>query len=78
MKDTRIIYKPIGIIRSEHKLAEKTPIQPVYAKGCKFQCVIFYQTAEGLAYLVGLSLVYFLYQFYKLRETRFIVKLCLW
>ncbi len=49
MKDTRIIYKPIGIIRSEHKLAEKTPIQPVYAKGCKGQAEIFDEFAEGLA-----------------------------
>ena len=48
MKDTRIIYKPIGIIRSEHKLAEKTPIQPVYAGMCMGRVEAFPDVAEGL------------------------------
>lgn len=74
MKDTRIIYKPIGIIRSEHKLAEKTPIQPVYAKGCKGQAEIFDEFAEGLADLDGFSHIYLIYHFHQVRETRMIVK----
>ena len=74
MKDTRIIYKPIGIIHSEHKLAEKTPIQPVYAKGCKGQAEIFDEFAEGLADLDGFSHIYLLYHFHKAPPVKLRVK----
>lgn len=38
---TGIIYKPIGIIHSEHIAAEQTPVQPVYAQGCEGRAEIF-------------------------------------
>ena len=30
-----IIFRPIGVIRSEHLVPRETPIQPVYAKACR-------------------------------------------
>ena len=35
MNTCEILYWTIGIIHSEHTIEENTPIQPVYAKGCK-------------------------------------------
>ena len=35
MNRETIPFIPIGVIRSEHVVARQTPIQPVYAKGCK-------------------------------------------
>lgn len=36
-----LYVKPIGFIRSEHKKAEDTPIQPVYAEECKGRVEVF-------------------------------------
>ncbi len=35
MRKILITYEPIGVIHSGHVIAEETPIQPVYAKGCR-------------------------------------------
>jgi tRNA (Thr-GGU) A37 N-methylase len=35
MNRENVTSKPIGVIRSAHVVACETPIQPVYAKGCK-------------------------------------------
>lgn len=72
-----IIYKPIGVIRSEHTVADKTPIQPVYAKGCMGQAEVFEEYAEGLADLDGFSHIYLIYHFHlapplKLRARPFL------
>jgi len=32
VEKTSVIYRPIGVIHSEHVVAERTPIQPVYAR----------------------------------------------
>lgn len=74
MKDSRITYKPIGIIHSEHTIAEKTPIQPVYAKGCKGQVEVFTEFAEGLRDLAGFSHVYLIYHFHRSLHVNLIVK----
>ena len=34
-------FVPIGIVRSQHQHASETPIQPVYAKGCRGRVEIF-------------------------------------
>jgi len=74
MKDSRITYKPIGIIHSEHTIAEKTPIQPVYAKGCKGQVEVFPEFAEGLRDLEGFSHIYLIYHFHRSLQVKLIVK----
>ena len=56
-----IIFKPIGVIRSEHVMARETPIQPVYAKGCKGRVEIFPEFAEGLEDLICAGLPPFVF-----------------
>lgn len=63
MINKQIIYKPIGIIHSEHTVAEKTPIQPVYAQGCKGHVEIFEEFKAGLHDLEGFSHIYLIYHF---------------
>jgi len=65
MKDSPFIYRPIGVIRSEHTVADHTPIQPVYAKGCKGRIEMFEAFAAGLADLDGFSHIYLLYHFHQ-------------
>ncbi len=69
-----IIYRPIGVIRSEHMIAEKTPIQPVYAKGCKGQVKVFAEFADGLRDLDGFSHIYLLYHFHQAPPAKLLVK----
>ena len=74
MKDSRITYKPIGIIHSEHTIAEKTPIQPVYAKDCKGRVEVFPEFVEGLRDLEGFSHIYLIYHFHRVPQVKLIVK----
>ena len=67
-------YRPIGIIHSEHTVAEKTPIQPIYAQGCKGQVEIFTEFAEGLRDLDGFSHIYLIYNFHQSPPAKLIVK----
>lgn len=66
MTESRIIYKPVGVIHSEHAIAEETPIQPAYAKGCRGRAEIFPEYEEGLRDLDGFSHIY-----------RFTISICL-
>jgi tRNA (adenine37-N6)-methyltransferase len=74
MTDKLFTYKPIGVIHSEHTVAEKTPIQSVYAKGCKGYIEAFPEFAEGLKDLDGFSHIYLLYHFHQCRQVKLIVK----
>jgi len=69
-----IIYRPIGVIHSEHAIAEKTPIQPVYARGCKGQVRIFEEFSVGLSDLEGFSHIYLLYHFHQATPAQLLVK----
>lgn len=74
MKNLQIIYKPVGIIHSEHAIAERTPIQPVYAKGCKGYIEVFPEFVQGLRDLDGFSHIYLLYHFNREPEVKLIIK----
>lgn len=74
MKPSGITYQPIGIIRSEHIIAEKTPVQPVYAKGCPGQVEVFEEFADGLIDLEGFSHIYLIYHFHQALPPRLRVK----
>ena len=74
MNEPPIIYKPIGVIRSEHVAAEKTPIQPMYAMGCIGRVEIFPEYAEGLRDLDGFSHIFLIYHFHKSGPVRLMVK----
>ena len=69
-----IIYQPIGVIRSEHARPEDTPIQPVFAKGCKGQAEIFPEYAGGLRDLDGFSHIYLIYHLHKAGPAKLVVK----
>jgi len=55
------MYLPIGVIRSEHRVAEQTPIQPVFARGCLGRAELQAEYTEGLKDLDGFSHVILLY-----------------
>lgn len=74
MTSTKFIYKSIGIIRSGHMVADKTPIQPVYAKGCTGQVEVFEEYADGLKDLEGFSHVYLLYHFHQSSQVKLMIK----
>jgi tRNA-Thr(GGU) m(6)t(6)A37 methyltransferase TsaA len=74
MNESRILYKPIGIIKSEHTSSQKTPIQPVFAEGCLGRAEIFPEYAEGLRDLEGFSHIYLIYHLHKAKDAKLLVK----
>ncbi len=69
-----IIYRPIGIIHSEHTVAEKTPIQPAYAQGCVGSAEVFPEFAEALRDIDGFSHIYLIYYFHRAGKVKLLVK----
>jgi tRNA-Thr(GGU) m(6)t(6)A37 methyltransferase TsaA len=69
-----ITYRPIGVIHSEHTRADKTPIQPVYAKGCMGEVEVYSEFEAGLHDLDGFSYVYLIYHFHQAGSTKLLVK----
>lgn len=74
MNESVITYRPIGVIHSEHSILQKTPIQPIYAKGCQGRAEIFPEFAEGLRDLDGFSHLYLLYHFHRTESAKLLVK----
>ncbi len=74
MNKCEIRYGMIGIIHSEHKEEDKTPIQPVYAKGCKGYVELFPEFVDGLRDLSDFSHIYLIYHFHKSQQVKLIVK----
>lgn len=74
MSERAMVYHAIGVIRSGHRLPEKTPIQPAYAGGCHGRAEIFPEYAEGLRDLDGFSHLYLMYHFHRADQMRLIVK----
>jgi len=62
-----VSYRPVGVVRSEHVAEERTPIQPVYARGCRGTVEIFPEFVEGLRDLEGFSHLYLVYHFHRCR-----------
>jgi tRNA-Thr(GGU) m(6)t(6)A37 methyltransferase TsaA len=60
-----VVFQPIGIIRTRHRLAEHTPVQPVYASGCPGRAEVLPTYREGLRDLEGFSHVILLYHLHK-------------
>jgi|WetSurMetagenome_2_1015567.scaffolds.fasta_scaffold14859_3 tRNA (adenine37-N6)-methyltransferase len=74
MKDLEIPFKAIGVIHSEHAVAEQTPIQSVFARGCQGRVEVFSDWAAGLRDLEGFSHIYLIYFFHQCGPARMIVK----
>ena len=69
-----IILRPIGIIRSPHTEAEKTPIQPSFATGIPGTAEIDSAYEEGLADLDGVSHIWLVYLFDRIGAPQLTVK----
>lgn len=69
-----VLYKPIGIITSGHLFAVKTPIQPVYARGCPGRVELFPEYADGLRDLEGFSHLHLIYHFHKADPAQLLVR----
>jgi tRNA-Thr(GGU) m(6)t(6)A37 methyltransferase TsaA len=69
-----VTYRPIGVIRSGHTAAERTPIQPVFAEGCAGRAEISPEYAEGLEGLEGFSHIYLLYHLHRAGPPQLRVK----
>jgi tRNA-Thr(GGU) m(6)t(6)A37 methyltransferase TsaA len=69
-----IVYEPIGIIRSGHTNPDDTPIQSVYADGCRGRAEILPEFAEGLLDLEGFSHIYLIYDFHRAESGNLIVR----
>ncbi len=74
MMSAAVTYKSIGVIHSEHTLVNETPIQPLYAKGCKGQAEILPEFAEGLHDLEGFSHIFLIYHFHRAGQPKLMVK----
>ena len=74
MSEAGVLFRPIGVIHSEHVMAECTPIQPVYAKGLRGKAEVFLQFEEGLRDLEGFSHVYLVYHFHRAGPAKLVVK----
>ena len=69
MNDNKIIFHPIGIIHSPHKVMSKTPIQPVFCSDIKGTVVLDAEYADGLKDLQGFSHIYLFYYFHQSQKT---------
>jgi len=65
---------PIGMIRSEHRRAEDTPIQPSFADGCAGTVEVFPEYAGGLKDIEGFSHLILLYCFHRAEAPLLVVK----
>jgi len=69
MHDNKIIFHPIGVIYSPHKVMSKTPIQPVFCSDIKGTVVLDAEYADGLKDLQGFSHIYLFYYFHQSQKT---------
>lgn len=69
----KIVYRPIGVIRSSHVRSEETPIQPVFANNCLGRAEVFSEYAEGLRDVEGFSHIYLVYHFDRAKPSQLIV-----
>ena len=74
MSQAELIYRSIGVIHTEHREDDKTPIQPVYAKGCKGQVELFPEFLDGLRDLGEFSHIYLIYHFHRVQQVKLIIK----
>ncbi|MBS1170703.1 MAG: putative cytosolic protein [Burkholderiaceae bacterium] len=55
------LFQPIGVIHSEHRQSEKTPVQPVFAQQCVGYVELLPEYSAGLAGIEGFSHLYLIY-----------------
>lgn len=71
---SKVEFTPIGVVRSEHICAERTPIQPVFARKCEGRIEVFPEFVEGLRDLDGFSHIHLIYHLDRADPPKLIVK----
>jgi tRNA-Thr(GGU) m(6)t(6)A37 methyltransferase TsaA len=74
MHNIHILFKPVGVLHSEHVVPEKTPVQPVFAKNCEGTLEVFPDYAAGLKDIEGFSHLYLIYHLHRISKSRLTVK----
>lgn len=69
-----IVYRSIGVIRSEHTRPARTPIQPAFAHDCRGRAEIWPEFAAGLSDVDGFSHLYLIYHLHRAAPARLGVK----
>jgi tRNA (adenine37-N6)-methyltransferase len=62
------------VVHSQHVVAEETPVQPVYAAGCRGQVEIFPEFADGLRDVEGFSHIYVIYHLHRAGPAKLTLK----
>lgn len=60
----KVVYVPIGVVRSPFKTMEGTPIQPIGAKGVRGQIELCEEFIAGVKDLDGFSYIILIYHFH--------------
>ncbi|MCK4512393.1 tRNA (N6-threonylcarbamoyladenosine(37)-N6)-methyltransferase TrmO [bacterium] len=60
-----VSFTPIGTIRTPHKRAQDTPVQPAYAEGVAGRVELLPEYAKGLRDLSAFSHIYLIYHLHK-------------
>ena len=71
-KDT-IVCRAIGIIHSEHRLAEETPIQPEFAHGCEGRIEVYPDYRDGLKDIETFTHLILLYLFHEAEDAPLVI-----
>ena len=74
MARPQIQFTPIGVVRTEHICAEKTPIQPVFARQCAGRIEVFPEFVDGLRDLDGFSHIHLIYHLDRADSPKLIVR----
>ncbi|MBP1626830.1 MAG: putative cytosolic protein [Holophagaceae bacterium] len=73
-KDRSLSIHPIGVIRTPHKEAEKTPIQPCFAREIRGEIEVNPEFAEGLMGIEGFSHLHLIYHLHQAGPGPLVVK----
>lgn len=74
MKSDRISFQVIGVLHSDHRKAEETPIQPVFAPDCQGRVEVWPEFASGLKDIELYSHLYLVYHLDRVHEVRLLTK----
>ncbi len=69
-----IVFNPIGIVHSPHKVNTETPVQPVFCGEIEGTVEIQPEYADGLKSLDGFSHIFLFYEFDQSGKTELLVK----
>ncbi len=74
MDSASIVFCPIGVIRTQHREPDSTPIQPAFAEDCEGRVEVFPAFIEGLSDLDGFSHVMLIYYWHQAGAPQLKVK----